>query len=78
MTRKRSRTKIQLEVLQTCVDGARLTRIVYQCNLNFRTVRPYLAELQEKGLLSTDGLLYRTTDAGRDTMAMLRASGVVG
>lgn len=66
---KRSRTEIQLAVLQVCVEGANLTRIVYQCNLNFRTVRPYLDELQENGLLSMDGLLYRTTDACRDTIA---------
>ena len=39
---KRSRDLIISQILFICAKGANKTRIVYQANLNFRTVDPYL------------------------------------
>ncbi|VVB62716.1 Winged helix-turn-helix [uncultured archaeon] len=39
---KRSRDMIMSKILNVCIGGACKTKIVYQANLNFRTVGPYL------------------------------------
>jgi predicted transcriptional regulator len=49
---KRSRDLIISQILYICTHGANKTRIVYQANLNFRTVDPYLKLLMlNKNLL---------------------------
>lgn len=37
---KRNRNEIISEILRVCMKGASKTRVVYQANLNFRTVNP--------------------------------------
>ena len=65
---KRSRDKIISEILDICVGGAHKTKIVYQANLNFRTVNPYLELLTKNGMI--DGqkkhnlVVYETTNKG--------------
>ncbi len=64
---KRSKYVIISQILKICEGGANKTRIVYQANLNFRTVLPYLDLLIKNGLLEvTQGksILYKTTDKG--------------
>ncbi len=64
---KRSRHTIISRILDVCNSGASKTRIVYQANLNFRTVNPYIELLTKNGLIeSKDGrtILYKTTDKG--------------
>lgn len=39
---KRSRQEIISQILEICTKGASKTKIVYQANLNFKTVNPYL------------------------------------
>lgn len=60
--------QIMAAILRTCdcTDGVNKTRIVYQANLNFRTVNPYLSFLIEKGLIEVrhDGRLYKISDTG--------------
>ncbi|MDF0593680.1 winged helix-turn-helix domain-containing protein [Methanotrichaceae archaeon M04Ac] len=66
MTR-RDRMQIMVSILNTCTRGANKTRIVYQANLNFRTVNPYLDLLEKKGLLQVTEdrtTLYKTTPRG--------------
>ena len=56
------------EILNICLDGASKTKIVYQANLNFRTVNPYLKLLIKNELLLTKNgprLLYETTNKGK-------------
>jgi len=87
MTRKRSHPQILLAILDLCKgDGTTKTRIVYQCNLNFRTARNHLDELQKAGLIEairqphsskTTGDIYRTTQRGITAAEMLRASELV-
>ena len=50
---KRSKDAIITQVLDICVDGASKTRIVYQANLDFRTVIPYIDLLIKNGLLES-------------------------
>lgn len=51
MQEKRSRDQIKAQILALCQEGTSKTRIVYQVNLNFKTVNEYLDLLLEKGLL---------------------------
>jgi predicted transcriptional regulator len=64
---KRSRDVIISEILDICVKGASKTRIVYQVNLNFRTINPYLDLLTKNGLINVKKertLIYETTPRG--------------
>jgi predicted transcriptional regulator len=65
---KRSKHVIISEILDICKDGANKTRIVYQANLNFRTVDPYIDLLIKNNLLEVKqekSVLYETTDKGK-------------
>ncbi len=65
---KRSRHAIISQILEICRDGASKTRIVYQANLNFRTVNPYIDLLIKNDLIiikQGKNLLYETTENGR-------------
>ncbi|NPV61619.1 MAG: DNA-binding protein [Methanotrichaceae archaeon] len=64
---KRSRHEIVSQILDICKDGASKTRIVYQANLNFRTVNPYLDLLIKNDLIRSKQekiVMYETTDKG--------------
>jgi predicted transcriptional regulator len=64
---KRSKHVIISRILDICQNGANKTRIVYQANLNFRTVDPYIDLLIKNNLLEVKQgktILYETTDRG--------------
>ncbi len=64
---KRSKDMIISQILDVCTGGASKTRIVYQANLNFRTVNPYIELLSKNGLIeSSEGsiIVYKTTPKG--------------
>jgi len=65
---KRSRDMIISKILDVCTGGANKTRIVYQANLNFRTVNPYIELLKNNGMIKpiTNGkiVIYETTARG--------------
>lgn len=65
---KRSRDIIISKILDVCTGGAHKTRIVYQANLNFRTVTPYLDLLIEKSMIKvqedSNPVVYETTAKG--------------
>jgi predicted transcriptional regulator len=77
MQEKRSRDQITAQILRLCLeDGASKTRIVYQGNLNFKTVKGYLDLLLEKGLLEAipgEHIMYRTTEKGERALESHRA-----
>lgn len=56
MGRKRFRDQILAKILEACVGGggASKTQIVYACNLNFHTVKPYLELITRNGLAIGD------------------------
>jgi predicted transcriptional regulator len=68
MQGKRSKDQIRAQILALCQeDGTSKTRIVYQVNLNFKSVDVYLDLLLEKGLIeATPGnhISYKTTEKG--------------
>jgi len=49
---KRSRDVIISKILDICIEGAHKTKIVYQANLNFRTVNPYIELLTKNGMIN--------------------------
>ena len=68
---KRNRNEIISEILHVCITGASKTRVVYQVNLNFRTVDPYLQLLIKNDLLRVNKsrhILYETTEKGKSLM----------
>lgn len=71
MLGKRSGDMIISQILEVCIGGASKTRIVYQANLNFRTVNPYIDLLIKRGLIETalgTRVMYKTTDEGIELM----------
>ena len=65
---KRSRHTIISQILDICRGGASKTRIVYQANLNFRTVDPYIDLLIKNNLIEAkrgNRILYETTERGK-------------
>ncbi len=78
MRERRSKDRIILEILEICVDGENITRIVYRANTNFTTIRAYLDMLIKNDLIeSVQGspTLYRTTQKGmhvRNRLKMLQ------
>lgn len=65
---KRSRDIIISKILDICIEGANKTKIVYQANLNFRTVNPYLELLTKNGMINAQEVrnlvVYETTTRG--------------
>ena len=71
LTMKRSRDVIIAKILEICIDGASKTKIVYQANLNFRTVNPYLQLLILNGLIEVKNgatTIYETMPKGKDIL----------
>ena len=64
---KRSREVIITQILGICSKGATKTRIVYQANLNFKTVNPYMELLIKNGMIGIKegrNKVYETTNKG--------------
>ena len=64
---RRSRHRIISEILDVCKTGANKTRIVYQANLNFNNVNPYIDLLIKNNLLKIKpgkNALYETANKG--------------
>ena len=76
MLKRRSKDQIIAQILVTCQEeSVNKTKVVYQANLNFRTVVPYLDQLISKGLLEVSAgkfPLYRTTAKGKKALKSLR------
>ena len=68
---KRSREEIFAQILNVCKNGASKTKVVYQANLNFRTVNPYLKTLIGSNLIEVregEKVLYETTQKGANLL----------
>jgi predicted transcriptional regulator len=70
--RRNNRGKIQImgDVLALATAGIKKTHIMYRANMSYEQVLLYLSELIEKRFIaqddSQDGVVYRTTDKGRE------------
>ncbi|MDD1736205.1 MAG: winged helix-turn-helix domain-containing protein [Methanothrix sp.] len=72
---KRSKQEIIAQILEVCLESASKTRIVYQVNLNFRTINPYLEILVKNNLIEAgqgEQKLYRTTPKGVDLLETIK------
>lgn len=74
MTRKRGYLAIARDILTITQDGAGITKIVYDGNINFNIAKGHLDGLVARGLASVEVVKYRrdkkvlrwtTTDRGR-------------
>lgn len=68
---KRSKDEIIMRILSVCSGGANKTKIVYQANLNFKTVNPYIELLVKSGMIELkEGQIsvYETTDKGKELL----------
>ena len=71
---KRNREEIISQILHVCRNGAIKTRVVYQANLNFKTVEPYLDLLVKNNLLEVqqgEKKMYETTEKGETLLEAL-------
>lgn len=72
---KRSKQEIIAQILEVCLESSSKTRIVYQVNLNFRTINPYLDILTKNKLIEVNGseqTLYKTTPKGLDLLDAIK------
>lgn len=68
---KRSKDEIIMRILSVCSGGANKTKIVYQANLNFKTVNPYIELLVKSGMIELkEGQIsvYETTYKGKELL----------
>jgi predicted transcriptional regulator len=76
MRGRRSKDQIVIEILSQCEYGENITKIVYQTNTNFTTIRTYLNLLMKNDLLERKGatspILYKTTAKGIEMRNRLR------
>jgi predicted transcriptional regulator len=75
VNQKRSSDAIMKSILEICSTGASKTRIVYQCNLNSTTIKPYLSLMTDNNLIETyevEPKLYKTTPKGIEFMKGLK------
>jgi predicted transcriptional regulator len=72
---KRSKQEIIAQILEVCLDSASKTAIVYQVNLNFRTINPYLDILTKNNLIEVSKgkqTLYKTTQKGANLIEIIK------
>ncbi|MBN1235399.1 MAG: DNA-binding protein [Methanotrichaceae archaeon] len=75
MRARRSKDQIILEILRICATGENVTKIVYQTNTNFTTIKNYLNLLIKNDLIECLGpsqKIYKSTPKGIDMMNRLR------
>jgi len=69
-SKRRTNDLIVSQILKLCVPGASKTRVVYQANLNFLTVNPYLNNLIKNECIEAvhegSRVVYKTTPKGMD------------
>lgn len=69
---RRNKEQIMIKILDLCKRGHQnKTAIVYQANLNFRTVAPYLELLVGKGYLEEREGGYVISRVGEEVLACL-------
>lgn len=74
---RRGEFQILMDVLSECLKGVKFTRLMYRTNLSYSTLRKYLSEALDRGLVvkafESDGsAVYCTTDKGRAVLEKLR------
>jgi predicted transcriptional regulator len=77
MVTKRFKDQILYQILEACnKESMSKTKIVYSCNLNFKTILPYISILVGNNLIevvSGSPMKYKTTERGIKVLEHLRA-----
>lgn len=72
---RRSKDRIIFEILKICTNGENITKIVYQTNTNFTTIKSYLDMLIKNDLIECIGTTsprsYKSTPKGIEMMNRL-------
>jgi len=61
---RRHRLDIFADILRLARNGTKVTRLVYQANLNFTIIKKYLQKLTEKGFVESYNSHIYTTEKG--------------
>lgn len=77
---RRTRTEVLTDILIETLKGGNKTRIMYRANLNFLRFERYFGELLRAGLVEVvdnpggefGGVVYKTTERGRELLKTLR------
>jgi predicted transcriptional regulator len=77
MGRRRGEVQIVMDILDTSLNGVKVTRLMYNTNLSYSTLRKYLSTTLKQGLIgkvnSSDGsVAYHTTEKGRLLLKKLK------
>lgn len=58
MKKKRGKTQIITQILETCTNSTSISNITNEANMNLYSIKPYLATLAKNGLIEpVDGTL---------------------
>lgn len=73
---RRNTIRLAVDILETALNGATKTEIVYKANLNFKQVQKFLDFLAKKGLISVVSSnrrkQYQTTEKGKEFVKRYR------
>lgn len=77
MGRRRNEVQILTDILNISLNGVKVTRLMYQANLSYSTLRKYLSTTIKQGLViainNNDGsIAYRTTEKGKLLLGKLK------
>jgi len=77
MGHRRGEVQILMDILNTSLNGVKVTHLMYRANLSYSTLRKYLFTALDKGLISnvrnSDGsVVYRTTEKGKLLLGKLK------
>jgi predicted transcriptional regulator len=64
---KRNRCQIISQILEICIGGSNITKIIYQANINFKNANMYIDLLIKYGMLNVNQeptKKYETTEKG--------------
>jgi len=63
---RRSQEELLATILRIAKDGAKKTHLVYQSNMNFKVITPFINHALTKGFMiyNEDVKLFNTTDTG--------------
>ncbi|WP_188679377.1 DUF4364 family protein [Thermogymnomonas acidicola] len=83
--KNRDRSEIIMDILRIAKeeqDGAKITRLIYKANLNYRIAKDILDDLIEKNLVevveSEGHAYYRPTSKGLQVLELLEKYGIFG
>lgn len=70
VSHRRGEAQILMDVLTICMNGEKLTHLMYKANLSYSTLRRYLLAMTDQGLISkastgSGSRVYHTTQKGR-------------